>query len=281
MPKAVARGGSWSQRGWSGAGEGGRGHGGGAEVMPRAAECGRSVDVGVENPVLLGLGTAVAFASCTPPGSPVRAVPRRGGSVAVGSWASCRPASPSPSLVAGAPAAGGRQHHHDAPAARGGPFADPARRGSGAAPQPRRRRAAACPAAQSCIWPAPRRRAIRSAFTIDDGYCSECVAKYAAFAESTASTSPSTPTGYSARCGRRSSTSCGSSWPPAKCSSGTTHGTMPTFSRERTRNADELQRNEDWIQTTFGVTSLVVPPLTVPTTHVSRRWRRVSDSRTS
>jgi peptidoglycan/xylan/chitin deacetylase (PgdA/CDA1 family) len=94
------------------------------------------------------------------------------------------------------------------------------------------------------------------ALTIDDGYCSECVAKYVAFAQSTGIHITFNPNGV-----------FGSLWTPLvdvvrplvatrQVQFGNhTWDHANLLTRTNAQIADELQRNEDWIQTTFGVTS--------------------------
>ena len=119
----------------------------------------------------------------------------------------------------------------------------------GAVPPPR-------PGSPVVYWSAPPTAGDQIALTIDDGYCSDCVAKYVAFAQSTGIHITFNPNGV-----------FGPLWTPLvdivrplvatrQVQFGNhTWDHANLLTRSNTQIADELQRNEDWIQTTFGVTS--------------------------
>jgi peptidoglycan-N-acetylglucosamine deacetylase len=119
----------------------------------------------------------------------------------------------------------------------------------GAFPAPR-------PGRPVMYWSAPPTAGNQIALTIDDGYCSECVAKYVAFAQSTGIHVTFNPNGVFGRL-----------WTPLidivkplvadrQVQFGNhTWDHANLLTRSNTQIADELERNEDWIQTTFGITS--------------------------
>ncbi len=94
------------------------------------------------------------------------------------------------------------------------------------------------------------------ALTIDDGYCGECIAKYVAFAQSTGIHITFNPNGVFGRL-----------WTPLvdivrplvadrQVQFGNhTWDHANLLTRSNAQIGDELQRNDEWIQTTFGITS--------------------------
>jgi peptidoglycan/xylan/chitin deacetylase (PgdA/CDA1 family) len=103
---------------------------------------------------------------------------------------------------------------------------------------------------------APHTAGNQIALTIDDGYCGECIAKYVAFAQSTGMHITFNPNGVFGRL-----------WTPLvdivkplvtdrQVQFGNhTWDHANLLTRSNAQIADELLRNEDWIQTTFGVSS--------------------------
>lgn len=102
----------------------------------------------------------------------------------------------------------------------------------------------------------PRSAGNQIALTIDDGYCGPCVAKYVAFAQNTGVHITFNPNGVFGRL-----------WAPlvdtvrplvasrqVQFGNHTwDHANLLSLSNKQI--ADELERNDDWIQTTFGITS--------------------------
>jgi peptidoglycan/xylan/chitin deacetylase (PgdA/CDA1 family) len=103
---------------------------------------------------------------------------------------------------------------------------------------------------------APPRGADSFALTIDDGYCKECVAAYVDFAARTGIRLTFSPNG-----------AYRDSWAPhagrlrALIASGQVQIANHTWSHKRligrpdAEVASDIQRNEDWIQATFGITA--------------------------
>ncbi len=146
----------------------------------------------------------------------------------------------------------------------------------GAVPPPR-------PGSPVVYWSAPPTAGNQIALTIDDGYCSDCVAKYVAFAQSTGIHISFNPNGV-----------FGPLWTPlvdivrplvatrqVQFGNHTWDHANLLYGVERAnRRRATAQRGLDPNDVRCHVAPGSAPP-TVTTTPVSRRWRRVSDSRTS